>query len=294
MISFILIFIVATFTKMVVNYSTIHVAFRSNRLSLIGYGKASSFHRYLTVGNGNIEDSDSFKTAKKKNIHKVRQHTNPLSLNNTQPLNLTKDWYEQAFTHKLNALLIDIGCAKGIWTSDYAEMNPDKNVLGLELRSSMAEYCIERKNIRKIQNLCYLKANANVHLQSVLSQLQVSKIPIYMLTIQFPDPHFKKRHKKRRVVTAKLMSDISPLLDAGTRLFVQSDIKDVCEDMVNIIQDSLYFDSFSGYNAQNLESNLSPFCIQTEREKDTIKKGQNVYRMLFVRNNTTSSSHNNS
>jgi tRNA (guanine-N7-)-methyltransferase len=277
--------IVASFYKLVMNYTAVNVVFRLNRSSLIGFGKTPSFHRYLSVEKGNNCDNER---AKRKNIYKVRQHTNPLSHSNIQPLNLKKDWYKQAFGYELNPLLIDIGCAKGIWTSEFAKMNPDKNVLGLELRSAMAEFCMERKSLLNIQNLFYLKANANVHLPLILSQLKLSKIPIHMLTIQFPDPHFKKRHKKRRVVTSNFISEISPLLEVGTFLYVQSDVKEVSDEMVEIIQNSHYFDCFPGYTIQDLAANASPFSIQTEREKDTIKKGQNVYRMLFVRTNDTS------
>ena len=43
-----------------------------------------------------------------------------------------------------------------------------------------------------------------------------------MVTIQFPDPHFKNKHKKRRVVNAALVDTIVRHLAPGKHVFVQS------------------------------------------------------------------------
>jgi len=43
-----------------------------------------------------------------------------------------------------------------------------------------------------------------------------------MVTIQFPDPHFKNKHKKRRVVNPALVDTIVRHLAPGKHVFVQS------------------------------------------------------------------------
>ena len=42
-----------------------------------------------------------------------------------------------------------------------------------------------------------------------------------MVSIQFPDPHFKNKHKKRRVVNASLVDTIVSNLEVGKLVFVQ-------------------------------------------------------------------------
>ena len=45
--------------------------------------------------------------------------------------------------------------------------------------------------------------------------------------LQFPDPHFKKKHKKRRVVQPQLIEAIERRLAPGGLVFLQSDVMEV-------------------------------------------------------------------
>ena len=45
--------------------------------------------------------------------------------------------------------------------------------------------------------------------------------------LQFPDPHFKKKHKKRRVVQPQLIQAIDRRLAPGGLVFLQSDVMEV-------------------------------------------------------------------
>lgn len=48
-----------------------------------------------------------------------------------------------------------------------------------------------------------------------------------LVSIQFPDPHFKKRHHKRRIVQPELVEAICRRLRPGGRVFMQSDVEEV-------------------------------------------------------------------
>lgn len=49
--------------------------------------------------------------------------------------------------------------------------------------------------------------------------------------VQYPDPHFKKRHHKRRIVQAELVETLAALLPTGATVFLQSDVLEVAEAM---------------------------------------------------------------
>ena len=46
-------------------------------------------------------------------------------------------------------------------------------------------------------------------------------------TPQFPDPHFKRKHRKRRVVQAQLVAALAALMRPGGRILLQSDVEEV-------------------------------------------------------------------
>eukprot|EP00976_Prorocentrum_cordatum_P097683 1191088-Prorocentrum_minimum.AAC.1 len=51
------------------------------------------------------------------------------------------------------------------------------------------------------------------------------------VSIQFPDPHFKKRHHKRRIVQPGLVDAVADVLSPGRKVFLQSDVREVAVAM---------------------------------------------------------------
>ena len=102
--------------------------------------------------------------------------------------------------------------------------------------------------------------------------LTVDKLP-QTVTIQFPDPWFKKKHAKRRMVNAELVASVVNRLSDDGRIFVQTDIEFLADEMFDLFRrdDRLTFD----------ELTENPFPIKTEREKAVEDKGLSVYRALF-------------
>jgi len=45
--------------------------------------------------------------------------------------------------------------------------------------------------------------------------------------VQFPDPHWKMRNRKKRIVQPQLVEAVAKLLAAGGRVFLQSDVQEV-------------------------------------------------------------------
>jgi tRNA (guanine-N7-)-methyltransferase len=51
------------------------------------------------------------------------------------------------------------------------------------------------------------------------------------VTIQCPDPWFKKRHQKRRMVTPTLATEIARHMSSGGVVFLQSDVEAVAKQV---------------------------------------------------------------
>lgn len=216
---------------------------------------------------------------------KFRQHVNPLARAYQMPFELKPNWmYEGLENVTTKDLVIDIGCAKGTWALQYATLIPNINILGLEIRRQVVEFCLHRKEKRQLKNVHFLTVNANVDLDNILSSLMKERVHIKAITIQFPDPHFKTKHKKRRVVNTEFVYGLAKYLQKDTMVFMQSDIEELLIDMVTHFTSSEYFVPSADYNIQQLSSNISPFPIQTEREVSTLSHNKPVYRMLFHRN----------
>ncbi len=203
---------------------------------------------------------------------RVRQHVNPLS-NKYQELFSLPDW-EKIYAHPSQPLHLDIGCAWGRFLLSMAQLESKWNFLGLEIREPLVEQANQARDELGLRNLHYLFGNANQSLRLVLHSLP--RGILQRVTIQFPDPWFKKRHQKRRVVTPELVADLADALAEGGIVFLQSDVESVAVEMRDRFQKNPAFqiqaDSW-------LETN--PMPIATEREQTTLDRGEPVYRALF-------------
>lgn len=217
-------------------------------------------------------------------MSRVRQHVNPLNIRYSTPV--TPPQWADVFAQPHQPLHIDIGCAKGYFISDMAQLCPDWNFLGLEIREPLVEQCLRHRDRLGLQNLHMLFCNANNSLQPLLASLPQ---PPQRVSIQFPDPWFKKRHQKRRVVQPELVNDLAEFMPSGAWVWLQSDVESVAEDMVETFAHHAQFqrsfnppqpaapDATGPWLADN------PLPAMTDRERVTLAQGKPVYRALFIR-----------
>ena len=207
----------------------------------------------------------------------MRQHVNPLSDKYQIPL-IPPDW-TQIYGNVQQPLHLDIGCARGRFILEMAQLQSDRNFLGLEIREPLVTEANRKRDELELKNLYYLFCNVNNSLDVLLASLPDSVLDC--VSIQFPDPWFKKRHAKRRVVRSDLVEELARSLRAGAKIFLQSDVEAIAKEMRE------QFQQHPQFTRQHPEPWLlkNPFPITTEREKATFAKGEPVYRCLLVKGN---------
>ena len=208
----------------------------------------------------------------------VRQHVNPLSRFFQLPLELPPP--AALFSDPSLPLHLDIGCARGRFLLALAQEQAGVNHLGVEIRRALVQAAEADRQSLSLGNLHYLFCNANVSLEAWLAALPAGQLDL--VSIQFPDPWFKKKHHKRRVLQPALLLAIATALAPGRRLFLQSDVLAVIEPMVALTEACGCFNRPSG-DARPWRSG-NPLPLPTERERYVLDQGLPVYRVLYERN----------
>jgi len=208
----------------------------------------------------------------------VRQHVNPLSSVHQLPRPLPAP--EALFAHPERPLHLDIGSARGSFLLAMARAEPECNLLGVEIRRPLVEAAEAERLAAGLTNLRYLFCNANVSLPDWLAALPEGLLAL--VTIQFPDPWFKKKHHKRRVLQPALLRALAAALAPGRQLFLQSDVPGVIEPMVALVEASGCFERPAGDARPWRQDN--PLPVPTERESHVLKQGLPVYPVLYRRN----------
>ncbi|EKX49935.1 hypothetical protein GUITHDRAFT_157348 [Guillardia theta CCMP2712] len=198
-------------------------------------------------------------------LGKVRQHVNPLGPHFRTPIK-APDWKE-VYEHPEQDLHIDLGCGKGRLLFELAGMNKDMNYLGVEIRELLVARADRWTREEGRRNCCFVYGNINVSVESLLSSYPGK---IRMVSVLMPDPWFKKRHQKRRLLQPELVQQ-------GAQFFVMSDVKECAESMIEIMDASPLFDNWDGKWIE------SPLPIATEREGSCMSRGESIYRALYTR-----------
>lgn len=160
-----------------------------------------------------------------------------------------------------------------------ASAQSDVNVLGLEIRKPVAAYCAQKAKESGLPNVGFLSSNANVDLGRIIRDVNaVSRVSRF--SIQFPDPHWKNKHQKRRVVQPELIAAIAEHSAPGCEIFLQGDVLEVVIEMRERFRENPAFEDLEADMAQWIEN---PIKVPTEREIATFAKGLPVYRALLKR-----------
>ena len=208
----------------------------------------------------------------------MRQHVNPLSQFFQLPLSLPSK--NILFEKSHYPIHLDIGSAKGEFLIELATKYPDWNFVGLEIREPLVSLCEKKRRKLELTNLKFLFCNVNVSLDEWLSDLDFGQLK--RVSIQFPDPWFKRKHFKRRVLKTNILNSIAKAMSNDGEIFIQSDIFKLIEYMTNTIDENRYF---TRKNPGDLRSiNKNPYNVMTDREIFSLKKNLLIYRVMYIRN----------
>jgi tRNA (guanine-N7-)-methyltransferase len=208
----------------------------------------------------------------------VRQHVNPLSSFHQLPRCLPPP--AELFAAAELPLHLDIGCARGRFLLALAHQDPTRNHLGVEIRRPLVEAAEAERRAAGLPNLRFLFCNATINLQDWLQALPAGQLAL--VTIQFPDPWFKTKHRKRQVLQPPLLTALAAALAPGQALFLQSDVLGAIEPMVALVEASGSFERPAG-DARPWRA-ANPLALPTERETHVLSQGLPVYRVLYRRN----------
>ena len=206
----------------------------------------------------------------------MRQHVNPLSKNFFEidpipPLN-------QVFENPKLPLHLDIGCASGDFLFELSLKNKNWNYIGIEIREKLVLNANLKMKSRENKNLYFSFGNAN----NIFNQTNNKSIInlITSISFNFPDPWFKKKHHKRRVIQPKLINLLSNSMKRGSLIFIKTDVRDLFDHMELTISESIKFKKIPYQDFKFYES-FNPNRIQTNREKYVILNQLKIYESIY-------------
>lgn len=192
----------------------------------------------------------------RKRFYRQRAHSNPFSDHRldypTSPS--TMSWSTiypgTSLAHNRKVEIADIGCGFGGLMIDLGPQFPDSLILGMEIRVQVTQYVEDRiMALRKLHesdpgykydNIGVIRGNAMKFLPNFFHKSQLSK-----MFFCFPDPHFKQRKHKARIITNTLLSEYAYVLKEGGVIYTITDVEDLHNWMVQHLDQHPLFERLS-------------------------------------------------
>ncbi len=208
---------------------------------------------------------------------RFRHHTNPMLYFPASELKIVPpgyppiydkiDWSEH-FGNGAPPDALDIGCGKGSFLLEYSDQNPERNILGIEVRKIPADWIRNYIDGEKI-------GSCSVFWYSVVNGLRFAgDESVRDMFYFFPDPWPKRRHQKRRAFNNLLLEEAARILKKDGRLWLQTDVAEVDEYHKSLL------DNHSGFRYEIVGPGDDWKLPVTNKEKFCIRKNIRIYRII--------------
>ena len=208
----------------------------------------------------------------------MRQHVNPLSKNffKTEPI----PPLDEVFENQRLPLHLDIGCASGDFLFELALKNENWNYIGIEIREKLVFNANLKMKSREYKNLYFSFGNANNIFDHSENKYLINLIK--SISFNFPDPWFKKKHHKRRVIQPEFINFLSKSMQKGSLMFIKTDVKELFNYMESTILENINFKKLANEDFRFKES-FNPNQIQTNREKYVLLNKLLIYQSIYMK-----------
>eukprot|EP00171_Calliarthron_tuberculosum_P013173 IDg13173t1 len=165
----------------------------------------------------------------------------------------------------------DIGCGYGGLLAALSAAFPEKRMLGMEIRDRVAAYCGERvRSLRAAHpgeygNIAFVRTNAMKLLPYYFARASLDK-----LFFCYPDPHFKRRKNRQRVISDALLAEYAYVLRPGGVAYIVTDVPELFAWMDTRLARHPLFRR----RAENVQENdpITPFVRDMTDEAQRVEK----------------------
>jgi len=172
-------------------------------------------------------------------------------------------------------LEVEIGTGKGLFLTAACRTQPEHDFLGIELAKKYAQYAAARLARAELNNGKVISGDGLRVFREWIPDSTLAAVHVY-----FPDPWWKARHKKRRVLNESFLRDVQRTLQPGGKLHFWTDVEEYFQSTLELIAATVQLTGPLVVSEKPAEHDLD---YRTHFERRTRKNAEPVYRAEFIK-----------
>lgn len=190
-----------------------------------------------------------------------------------EPEDLPKPWDNKVLFSRNAPLELEIGSGKGLFIRRAADQFLEHNFLGIEIGHKYARFCAARLVGRPKRNAVMVCGDAAQILQDLIPIDFLEAVHVY-----FPDPWWKRAHRKRRILRVEVLKLIESRLKPSGVLHFWTDVEEYFSSTLKLLTANTELQGPFEVMEKEAEDE---FDYRTHFERRTRMHGESVYRCEF-------------
>lgn len=188
---------------------------------------------------------------------------------------LPRPWSAAASFGRNAPVEVEVGSGKGLFLQAAASQQTDRDFLGVEISHKYARFVAARLAKHGLANARILDGDAQRLFAELLPDAAIAAVHVY-----FPDPWWKKRHHKRRVMNPEFLRHVARVLQQDGQLHFWTDVEEYFDATLSLIAEQTNLAGPLQVEERPAEHDLD---FHTHYERRTRLGQQPVYRAEFVK-----------
>jgi len=143
---------------------------------------------------------------------------------------LPKPWDASLLFGHVAPLEVEMGSGKGLFLAAASQAHPERNFLGIEVAFKYAKFAAAKLAKQESANGCMVHGDGLRVFRELLPDASLAAVHVY-----FPDPWWKARHKKRRVMNEAFLKDVQRTLVPSGSLHFWTDVEEYFTTTLELI-----------------------------------------------------------
>jgi tRNA (guanine-N7-)-methyltransferase len=189
------------------------------------------------------------------------------------PQNISGEW--KVFFHNDHPLVLELACGKGEYTLGLAQLYPDKNFLGIDVKGNRLWVGARKALQLGLKNAGFLRIEIE-GIANYFSQDEVDEI-----WITFPDPQLRDSKAKKRLTHPRFLRLYHSITKPGAKIHLKTDSPDLyqfTQTVIKLYNCTVHVFSENLYGGQPISAELE---IKTHYEQLDIAGSKKIYYCCF-------------